>query len=226
MYIVGLAIIGKWEDGITHRQQDIFFLFRTSSLYHWRKLPQLSFLSCFVATKVCLSGQKLLSRYIMFVATNTCWQNFCHDKYCRVKHTFVATKHNNACQNFCRGKIMFVARAGIALVLECRTRDRKVPGSSPGRSGGRTFFSSVHFLCWLISQWHVNDPGHSAKSAGGRLQLNTQTPYLCGVECNDTVNWCVVKWCTQNLRRNGSIHVALQSCNNQRALPVHNFREY
>ena len=24
------------------------------------------------------------------------------------------------------------------------------------------------------------DPGHSAKSAGGRLQLNTHTPYVCG----------------------------------------------
>ena len=27
---------------------------------------------------------------------------------------------------------------------------------------------------------HVKDPGHSAKSAGGRLQLNTHTPYVCG----------------------------------------------
>ena len=26
----------------------------------------------------------------------------------------------------------------------------------------------------------VKDPGHSAKSAGGRLQLNTHTPYVCG----------------------------------------------
>ena len=25
---------------------------------------------------------------------------------------------------------------------------------------------------------HVKDPGHFAKSAGGRLQLNTHTPYL------------------------------------------------
>ena len=31
-------------------------------------------------------------------------------------------------------------------------------------------------------QYHVKDPGHSAKSAGGRLQLNTHTPYLCGFE--------------------------------------------
>ena len=28
----------------------------------------------------------------------------------------------------------------------------------------------------VLSQWHVKDPGHSAKSAGGRLHLNTHTP--------------------------------------------------
>jgi len=26
----------------------------------------------------------------------------------------------------------------------------------------------------------VEDPGHSARSAGGRLQLNTHTSYVCG----------------------------------------------
>ena len=28
----------------------------------------------------------------------------------------------------------------------------------------------------VLSQWHIKDPGHSAKSAGGRLHLNTHTP--------------------------------------------------
>ena len=28
----------------------------------------------------------------------------------------------------------------------------------------------------VLLQWHVKDPGHSAKSAGGRLHLNTHTP--------------------------------------------------
>ena len=32
-------------------------------------------------------------------------------------------------------------------MLERRTRDRKVAGSNPGRSGGRIFFSMVNFLC-------------------------------------------------------------------------------
>ena len=42
----------------------------------------------------------------------------------------------------------------------------------------------VNFLCWLLfgvqstpvlPQWHVKGPGHSAKSAGGRLHLNMHT---------------------------------------------------
>ena len=41
--------------------------------------------------------------------------------------------------------------AGIAQWSERRTRDRK--GSSPGRSGGRIFFSRVNFLCWLLFRY-------------------------------------------------------------------------
>ena len=37
--------------------------------------------------------------------------------------------------------------AGLAQWLECRTRDQKVAGLSPGRSAGRVFFSGVNFLC-------------------------------------------------------------------------------
>ena len=40
--------------------------------------------------------------------------------------------------------------AGIAQWLERRTRDRKVAGSNPCRSGGGIFFSRVNFLCWLL----------------------------------------------------------------------------
>ena len=36
---------------------------------------------------------------------------------------------------------------GLAQLLERWTRDQKAPGSSPGRSGGRIFFSRVSFLC-------------------------------------------------------------------------------
>ena len=32
----------------------------------------------------------------------------------------------------------------------------------------------------MLPQWHVKDPAHSAKSAGGRLQLNIHTPMTKG----------------------------------------------
>ena len=75
--------------------------------------------------------------------------------------------------------------SGIACWSESRTRDRKVASSIPGRSGGIIFLSRVNFVCWLLfgvrstpvlPQWHVKDPGPSAKSTGGRLHLNTHTP--------------------------------------------------
>ena len=43
--------------------------------------------------------------------------------------------------------------AGIAQWLECWTRDQKVLGSNPCRSGGRIFFSKVDFLCWLLFRY-------------------------------------------------------------------------
>ena len=64
-------------------------------------------------------------------------------------------------------------------------RYRKVASSNPGRSWGRFFFSRVSFVCWLLfgvrsipvlPQWHIKDPSHCAKSAGGRLHLNMHTP--------------------------------------------------
>ena len=89
--------------------------------------------------------------------------------------------------------------ARIAQWLERRTRDQKVLGLSPGRSGGRFFFSGVNFLCWLLFRYPFHsgiaavarkrNPGHFAKSAGGRLQLNTHTHtrwvYVClAVTCH------------------------------------------
>ena len=74
---------------------------------------------------------------------------------------------------------------GIACWLERRTRHRKVASSNPGRNGGRIVFSRVNCLCRLLfgvrstpvlPQLCVKDPGHSARSAGDRLLLNTHTP--------------------------------------------------
>ena len=50
---------------------------------------------------------------------------------------------------------------GIAQWLERRTRDWKVTGSSPCRSGGKMFFSRANFLCWLLFQYPLY-PGVTA----------------------------------------------------------------
>ena len=44
-------------------------------------------------------------------------------------------------------------------------------------SPGSIFCADSYFG---IRSTPVKDPGDSAKSAGGRLQLNTHTPYVCG----------------------------------------------
>ena len=53
--------------------------------------------------------------------------------------------------------------------------------SSPGSTVHANSYFSTHSTL-VLPQERVKDPGHSAKSAGGRLQLNTHTPYLCGFE--------------------------------------------
>ena len=82
----------------------------------------------------------------------------------------------------CRG-------AGIAQWLEHRTRDWKVAGSNPCWNGGRIFFSRVDFLCWLLFRYPFHPRVTTVarkksrsfcQSAGGRLQLNTHTHYVCG----------------------------------------------
>ena len=80
--------------------------------------------------------------------------------------------------------------AGIAQWLERRTRDRKVANLVAGVAGkcsspGSTFCAdfilvSVPSLCYRSST--SKDLKHSAKSASGRLHLNTQSPYVCGFE--------------------------------------------
>ena len=75
--------------------------------------------------------------------------------------------------------------AGIACWQQQQTCNRKVASLIPGRTSGIIFFSSVNFVGWLLCgvhstpmlpQWHIKEPSHSAKSAGGRLYLNMHTP--------------------------------------------------
>ena len=62
-----------------------------------------------------------------------------------------------------------------------------VASSNPGRTGGRFFFffSPELTLCAdlfgvrstpVLPQWNIEDPGLSAKSSDGRLQINTHPP--------------------------------------------------
>ena len=57
----------------------------------------------------------------------------------------------------------------------------RVPAGAAGvcSSPGSTFCADSYFGIRsnpVLPQEHVKDPGHSAKTAGGRLQLNTHTP--------------------------------------------------
>ena len=72
-------------------------------------------------------------------------------------------------------------RVRTAQPVEHQTHDCKVTSSIPDRSRLRFFLSRVNFLCWLLfgahstsglPQWHVKDPGHSAKRASGSLHQN------------------------------------------------------
>ena len=52
-------------------------------------------------------------------------------------------------------------------------------------SPGSTFCADSDFgirSTPVLSLQHVEDPGHFAKNADGRLQLSTHTPYLCDFE--------------------------------------------
>ena len=72
-----------------------------------------------------------------------------------------------------------------SLLAECRTRDQKrlrvrVPAGAAGEFSPAFAFDSDSYSTSVpppvLTQWHVQNPSHSAKSAGGRLYLNTLTP--------------------------------------------------
>ena len=50
--------------------------------------------------------------------------------------------------------------------------------SSPGSTFCVDSYFCIHSTP-VLPQLHVKDLGHCAKCAGGRLQLNTDTPYVC-----------------------------------------------
>ena len=48
--------------------------------------------------------------------------------------------------------VIYTALLQIDCGVERQTRDQKVAGLNPSRSGGRIFFSSVNFACWLFTR--------------------------------------------------------------------------
>ena len=125
--------------------------------------------------------------------------------------------------------------AGIAQWLERRTRDRKVPGSSPSRSGGRFFFSRVSFLCWFLFRYvfHPRVTAVARKRSRSfcqkcRWQVTAKHTYTLRMwlwmkwHCN-LVHGCMVYTELAPKQQHFTWH---QPCNNQRALPVHHFRGY
>ena len=94
--------------------------------------------------------------------------------------------------------------AGMAQWLERWTRDWKVASSNPCRTAGE-FSSPGSSFCadsdfgirstpvTVLLQQQVKDPSHSAKSAGGKLQLKCMhAPYVCDFAWSDMVHdWMV-----------------------------------
>ena len=61
----------------------------------------------------------------------------------------------------------------------------RIPAGTAGEVSppGSAFCAGSYFSIRstpVLPQSHVKDLGHSVKSGGGRSQLNTHTPYICG----------------------------------------------
>ena len=110
---------------------------------------------------------------------------------------------------------------GIAQRLERRTRDRKVVGLNPCRSGRRIFFSRVNFLCWLLF-WYPLHPRVTAvarkrpRSFCQKCRWQVTAKHTCTL-----CMWLCMKWHgawlygVHRMRRDGSSfmwHQPFQRC--------------
>ena len=100
--------------------------------------------------------------------------------------------------------------------LERRTRDWKVAGSNPCRSDGRIFFSRVDFLCWLLFLYSFHPrvtavARKSSRSFCQKCRWQVTAKHLTYAALHE-VTWCMVVWCPQNLRRDGSSFTWHQPC--------------
>ena len=102
--------------------------------------------------------------------------------------------------------------AGIAQWLERRTRDWKVAGWNPCRSGGRILFSRVNYLCWLLFRY----PFHPRVTAVARKRSRS----FCQ-KCSGPVTakhaytlrmWLCMEWHGAWLYRDGRSFTRHQPC--------------
>ena len=127
------------------------------------------------------------------------------------KSASFTTKYIMATERVCTG-------AGIVQWLERRTRDRKVAGSNPCRSGGRIFFSRVNFLCWLLFRYpfHLRVTAVARKRPRSfrqkcRWQVTAKHAYTLRM-------WLCMKWHgawlygVHRTRRDGSTFMWHQPC--------------
>ena len=83
------------------------------------------------------------------------------------------------CQHCLRDNMSLLVKSAGLLIERLRVR---IPTGAAGEknfSPELTFRADSYSVCVpppVLPQWHVKDPGHFVKSAGGRLHLNTNTP--------------------------------------------------
>ena len=115
-------------------------------------------------------------------------------------------------------KIMLLTLgAGSAQWLEHQTRDWKVSGSSPDRSGRRTSFSTVDFMCWLLFRYPFRlrvtaVAGERFRSVCQKCRWQVAVKHACALHASgftwSGVTLCMIVWCIQNAPRPQQFHVA------------------
>ena len=112
----------------------------------------------------------------------------------------------------CLAKFIVMGQ-GYSSVVQCQP----LKGHRFKQKWQEVSFSRVNFLCQLLF-WYPFHPmfpvtckrfwSFCQNSAGGRSQINTHAPYVCGL--NNTANWCLVVGCMQNMQMAAVSHVTSQ----------------
>ena len=84
--------------------------------------------------------------------------------------------------------------AGIAQWLERQTRDWKVVGSNPRRSGGRILFSRVDFLYWLLFRYSLQPRVTAVARKGSRSFCQKCRWQVTAKHAYTLRMWLCMKW--------------------------------